>query len=153
MKELDKAIAERLVRRLLESSGSSVRVVLEDSFPGGRMIGGKYSLSTHTITMYISEIASQCMQLFGSDLQLADYFEVVFAHELGHAEDSNLPELARRLEENMAAVETAHTALLIEENAWAYALKLLPDAEPAFVDRIIEHSLASYFDAIDQASA
>lgn len=153
MKELDKAIAERLVRRLLQSSGSTARVLLKDSFPGGRMIGGKYNLSTHTITMYTAEIARQCIQLFGTDAQLAEYFEVVLAHELGHAEDSRLPELARSLEGEMTAIDAASTALLIEENAWAYALKLLPEAEPAFVDRIIEHSLAGYIEAIDQASA
>lgn len=117
------------------------------------MIGGKYSLSTHTITMYLTEIASQCVQLFGSDEQLADYFEVVLAHELGHAEDPRLPELARILEQNKAAMESARTALLIEENAWSYAIQLLPHAEPAFVDRIVEHSLAGYFEAIVQASA
>ncbi|MFC4101223.1 hypothetical protein [Paenibacillus xanthanilyticus] len=153
MRELEKAIAERIVRRLLEASGSTATVILKGSFPGGRMIGGKYSLATHTITMYLTEIASQCVQLFGSDEQLAEYFEVVLAHELGHAEDPCLAELAGSLEQHKTAMESARVALLIEENAWSYAMKLLPHAEPAFVDRIIEHSLASYFKAIEQAPA
>ncbi|MFP3443232.1 hypothetical protein R0K18_36410, partial [Pantoea sp. SIMBA_133] len=65
----------------------NVPIQLTDYFPGERLIGGKYSLETNMITIYMEEVRKQCILLFGSDDHLNDYFTVIVAHELGHAAD------------------------------------------------------------------
>ena len=86
---------ERIVDQILIQSGSSVDVKLESFFPGDRFAGGKYNFGTHTITLYIEEIKAQCLQIFSSLDHFEDYLAVVFAHEIGHAEDIQLAEIGR----------------------------------------------------------
>ncbi|MBT2687319.1 hypothetical protein J7I93_03890 [Bacillus sp. ISL-47] len=137
-----------VVRELLERSGSLVDVKLEDHFPGNRLAGGKYSMGSHTITLYIEEIKNQCYQLFSSGEHFLDYFAFVFAHELGHAEDKELEKLAERLDECLTEQERYQIALKIEENAWEFAEKLLPEMDKAFMQKIIYHSLKPYWDKL-----
>jgi hypothetical protein len=141
---LKKESLDLVVRELLERSGSLAKIKLENHFPGNRIAGGKYSMGTHTITLYMEEIMKQCQQLFSSADRFLDYFTVVFAHELGHAEDTELEELANYLDSCITEQERCLTALKIEENAWAFAEKLLPDMDKAFMQKIIYHSLKPY---------
>lgn len=141
---MKKESLDLVVRELLERSGSLAKIKLENHFPGNRIAGGKYSMGTHTITLYMEEIMKQCQQLFSSTDRFLDYFTVVFAHELGHAEDTELEELANYLDSCITEQERCLTALKIEENAWAFAEKLLPDMDKAFMQKIIYHSLKPY---------
>lgn len=84
------------------------------------------------------------MRLFGSLEKLEDYAAVVLGHELGHANDSELEELASRLDWDLSAAERAFVRLAIEENAWRYARTVLADLDPAFVEPIVSESLAGY---------
>ncbi|WP_370224387.1 hypothetical protein [Cytobacillus sp.] len=144
MYALKKESLDLVVRELLERSGSLAEIKLESHFPGNRIAGGKYSMGTHTVTLYMEEIKNQCHQLFSSADRFLDYFTVVFAHELGHAEDAELEELANHLDSCITEQEHFLTALKIEENAWAFAEKLLPDMDKAFMQKIIYHSLKPY---------
>jgi hypothetical protein len=146
--ELKKEGLDLVVQELLERSGSLVNIKLEGHFPGNRLAGGKYSMGSHTITLYIEEIKNQCYQLFSSGEQFWDYFAVVFAHELGHAEDKELEELAERLDLCGTEQERCQIALKIEENAWGFAEKLLPEMDRAFMQKIIYHSLKPYWDQL-----
>jgi hypothetical protein len=141
---------KRLINDLLIQSGSKVSVEVDSYFPGGRLIGGKYSMSHHSITMYIEVIKEQCLQLFSSLEYIADYFAVVFAHELGHAEDPELAILAEQLDECRTEMERNQISLKIEENAWDFARELLPEMDHVFMDRIIFHSLLPYHDRLLQ---
>ncbi|WP_246188155.1 hypothetical protein [Paenibacillus tengchongensis] len=132
------------VKDLLDRSANGVAVKYEPRFPGGRLVGGKYQMSTHTVYLYIEEIIRQCRLMFGSTGRLQEYFAVIMAHELGHSADAELESLADRLDEPLTARERAEIQLRIEENAWAYAAALLPEIEPAFMQRIIDESLAAY---------
>ncbi|KON86024.1 hypothetical protein AF332_03805 [Sporosarcina globispora] len=150
---MKKESLDLVVRELLERSGSLVDIKLESHFPGNRIAGGKYSMGTHTVTLYMEEIKNQCLQLFSSAERFLDYFTVVFAHELGHAEDQELEELANYLDTCLTEQERCLTALKIEENAWAFAEKLLPDMDKVFMQKIIYHSLKPYREQLQMEPA
>ncbi|MRX73909.1 hypothetical protein GJU40_17375 [Bacillus lacus] len=142
-----------LLLSLYTKSGSEAVLQYQSFFPGNRLVGGKYHLGTHTVTLYIEVIKQQCLQLFGTLERLQDYALVVLAHELGHAEDDELPLLADQLEAAATQLERDRTALKIEENAWRFAKELLTDIEPAFFDEVAEQSLFSYRTAINLQTA
>ncbi|WP_233523086.1 hypothetical protein [Peribacillus saganii] len=142
-----------LIDDLLLASGSQVKVNLEEHFPGDRFAGGKYSMGSNTITLYIEEIKQQCLQLFSSLDHFMDYLAVVFAHEIGHAEDKELMALADKMDESLNERERQEIALQIEENAWEYAVQLLPHLNPDFVYEIIENSLEPYWEQLEQEPA
>lgn len=139
---------EKLVNDLVLRSGTEAAVKLETSFPGDRIVGGKYSLSSHTITMYIEEIEIQCLQLFSTLDPLKDYFKTVFAHEIGHAEDPELETLSVQLDECDNDLDKFRIALQIEENAWEYARKLTPEIDAAFFNAIVAQSTKAYRDKL-----
>ncbi|MBT2694926.1 hypothetical protein [Bacillus sp. ISL-55] len=143
---------ENIVETILVQSGSSVQVELEDFFPGDRFAGGKYNFGTHTITLYIEEIKAQCLQLFSSLDQFEDYLAVVFAHEIGHAEDGELAELIQQIEETGNDVLKKKVALQIEMNAWDYARMLIPEKLHSFMDTIIGYSLEPYYEALEMSA-
>jgi hypothetical protein len=140
---------ENIVESILVRSGSSVKVELENFFPGDRFAGGKYNFGTHTITLYIEEVKAQCLQLFASLDQFEDYLAVVFAHEIGHAEDSELEELIQQMDGTNQDFTRKRIALKIEENAWNYARKLMPKRLHSFMDIIIHYSLQPYYEALE----
>ncbi|MBT2679092.1 hypothetical protein J7E38_08760 [Bacillus sp. ISL-35] len=140
---------EKIVERILVQSGSSVQVELEDFFPGDRFAGGKYNFGNHTITLYIEEIKAQCMQLFSSLDQFEHYLAVVFAHEIGHAEDRELAELIQRMDGMANEMTKKGIALQIEMNAWDFARTLIPQKLHPFMDTIIHYSLEPYYEALE----
>jgi hypothetical protein len=148
--ESEKVIKERfqqIVDELLGRLDSELNVIVERTFPGKRLIGGKYSMSTHSITMYTDSVTEQCLRMYGESDCLPDYFKVVLAHELGHAHDHELEVLAARL--NEADIEERSRLMLrIEENAWKFARTLLYDVAPAFLEEIERQSLAPYYQAV-----
>jgi predicted Zn-dependent protease with MMP-like domain len=144
---------ELIVDELLEKAGSTAVVVLEDYFGGNRFAGGKYSMGTHTITLYTEEIKKQCQQIFSSLDHFEDYFAVVCAHEIGHAEDRELGELADHFDLAATSLERNQLALRIEENAWEFAEKLLGHINIAFVKTIIYHSLQPYMELLEAETA
>ncbi|MBO2944701.1 hypothetical protein JJQ72_12035 [Paenibacillus sp. F411] len=150
---MKKSVLNRLVSDMLLRSGSGVAVKLESRFPGGRLIGGKYGMDAHAVTMYTEVIQQQCLQLFGSLESVYDYFTVVFAHELGHAMDDELSVMIERLD--AAEDERARTeiALQIEEKAWSYARGWLTEVDPSFISVIIEQSLAAYHEELAPVTA
>ncbi|TCN26623.1 hypothetical protein [Mesobacillus foraminis] len=139
---------EKLVNDLVLRSGTQAAVKLEASFPGDRIVGGKYSVSSHSITMYIEEIEIQCLQLFATMDHFTDYFKAVFAHEIGHAEDTRLEELSAQLDQSESDMDKFRIALEIEENAWAYARKLTPEINEAFFNTIVHQSTKAYKDKL-----
>ncbi|EDL65459.1 hypothetical protein BSG1_11316 [Bacillus sp. SG-1] len=138
---------QQITSTLQARAGSSVNVILEKNFPGKRIAGGKYNMGTHTITMYIDEIKRQCKMLFSSLENFYEYFAVVFAHELGHAEDEELEALAERMD-TADDYERKKLALQIEENAWCIAKELIPEIDSNFTRQIIQESLLSYRDQV-----
>ena len=140
---------ESNIETILVQSASSVQVELEDFFPGDRFAGGKYNFGTHTITLYIEEIKAQCLQLFSSLEQFEDYLAVVFAHEIGHAEDRELAGLIHQMEETGNDLLKKKVALQIEMNAWDYARMLIPEELHPFMDTIIGYSLEPYYEALE----
>lgn len=140
---------EKIVERILVQSGSSVKVELEDFFPGDRFAGGKYNFGSHTITLYIEEIKAQCLQLFSSLDQYENYLAVVFAHEIGHAEDRELAELIQKMGGTTNDVSKKGIALQIEMNAWEFARTLIPQKLHPFMDTIIHYSLEPYHEALE----
>ncbi|WP_338113000.1 hypothetical protein [Paenibacillus artemisiicola] len=153
MKELPLGSYEDIIEGLIAKSGSRAAVAVEDRFPGGRLIGGKYAMRSHAVTLYRGVIAEQCMQLFGSAERLREYAAVILAHELGHAEDGELPALVDALERGTTERERLETALRIEENAWRYAEALLPERDGAFFGAIVAESLRPYREALMDQSA
>lgn len=146
MQEL--ASIENVVSNLLVRSRSQVKVKLASSFPGGRLVGGKYHLGTHTITLFIEEIKKQCLQLFHTDVDFLSYLAIVLSHEIGHAEDGELVRLSDQLDHSINQFERDRLALEIEENAWHYAALLLEDIDTNLVDTVIYHSLRPYRDKL-----
>ncbi|WP_409272614.1 hypothetical protein V1499_22085 [Neobacillus sp. SCS-31] len=142
-------IYTKILTPLLLKSGSKAQIKLEGHHPESRLAGGKYSLSTHTITLYIEEIKEQCIQIFGSLVNLDLYIAVVFAHELGHAEDRALSILADRLEMATTETERARLSFLIEKRAWKYAEVLLQGTDRKFRKKIIFQSLRHYYEQIE----
>lgn len=139
---------ETIVDQILSQSGSSVKVELEDYFPGDRFAGGKYNLGSHTITLYIEEIKAQCLQIFSSLDRFEDYLRIVFAHEIGHAEDSQLLDLIDEMDMCSNEFTSKRIALKIEENAWDYARGLIPETIHPLMDTIIAFSLEPYYEAL-----
>ncbi|WP_410770553.1 hypothetical protein [Fontibacillus sp. BL9] len=150
---MERTAAKQIFDELLEVSGSGVSVKMKSRFPGGRNVGGKYSMSDHSVTIYLGEIKKQCMTLFGSLDGYGQLLRIVFAHELGHAEDAALADLSDRLDTCESELERKEIALRIEENAWEYALKLVPDADKQMMDTVIYYSLHAYREAIAQETA
>ncbi|MBN8208385.1 hypothetical protein JI666_06485 [Bacillus sp. NTK071] len=134
---------QQIIRKLQELSGLDVDILLENDFPGRRMIGGKYSLETNVVTIYLEEVRKQCFRLFGSEEKLVDYFSVILAHELGHAADRNLMELAMVRADHTDHQKRMQLSIKIEENAWNYAKRLVPDLHN-ILNVVREHSLAMY---------
>ncbi|HZG69896.1 MAG TPA: hypothetical protein VEY51_00025 [Chondromyces sp.] len=140
---IEKNIKE-LIEELVKRSGSSASVIIENHFPDHRMVGGKYNSNNHTVTIYLEEIREQCQQVFLTDDFFLDYVAVVLAHELGHAEDSELEFLSNKLYKETNEIEKKKIALKIEENAWEFAEKLIPEMDQAFMKTIIYFALKSY---------
>jgi predicted Zn-dependent protease with MMP-like domain len=138
-----------IVDQILIQSESSVKVELESYFPGDRFAGGKYNFASHTITLYIEEIKAQCQQIFSSLDHFGDYLAVVFAHEIGHAEDSQLADLIEQMDASNNEYTRTGIALNIEKNAWEYARMLIPQTIHPFMDRIIHYSLQPYYEALE----
>lgn len=132
-------------------SRSKVQVIIEPRFHDNRLVGGKYHLGSHTVFLYKEEIIRQCCRLFGSSSRLREYIAVILAHELGHAQDPELLQLADALDEPLTPREEAEIRLRIEENAWAYALSLLSETDTSFLDSIMEESLFSYRHQLNRA--
>jgi hypothetical protein len=147
--KLQQRVIEKVVNELLQRTGSSVKVLLEASFPDNRLVGGKYHISTHTITLYMEEIKEQCVQLFSTDAYFLDYLKIVFAHEIGHAEDLELSQLCDQLDECKTPFERNKLALKIEENAWHYAELYLQEVDHSLVETVIYHSLQPYREKIE----
>lgn len=144
MSSLKEVIFQPVIEELKQRSGSRACIILEPSYLGGRMIGGRYHMASHTVYVYSETISQQCAQLFGTLERLEEYAAVVCAHEIGHAEDRELGSLARLLDTELPPLRRAQIALRIEENAWRYARRLLPDVDPAFMEAIIDESLYAY---------
>ncbi|YBZ95647.1 hypothetical protein M1E09_00530 [Bacillus sp. AK031] len=138
---------QQITSTLQARANSSVNVILAKHFPGKRIAGGKYSMSAHTITMYIDEIKKQCQMLFSTLDHFYEYFTVVFAHELGHAEDKELEELVDQMDVS-TDFERKKIALQIEENAWCFARDLIPEIDKNFTNEIIHESLLFYRDQV-----
>ncbi|GAA0136455.1 hypothetical protein YSY43_32960 [Paenibacillus sp. YSY-4.3] len=140
--------AQHIMDQLLMQSGSTVSLDVRSRFPGGRNVGGKYSIVNHKVTMYLEEIKKQCLSLFGSLDVFPQVLSIVFAHELGHAEDASLKELSDLLDASDNELERKRIALRIEENAWDYAKTLIPEEDQSIMQTVIYYSLKSYRDAI-----
>ncbi|MGG4108711.1 hypothetical protein AAXB25_32955 [Paenibacillus lautus] len=141
---MNKSELNRITQELLRRSGSSVTVEMEAYFPGGRLIGGKYVMNSHSVTMYTEVIRQQCLQLFGTLEPFHAYFAVVFAHELGHSMDLMLTELCDRMDRTVDEWEQDQIALQIEENAWNNAMPWIQDMDPDFIQVIVDRSLEAY---------
>ncbi len=140
--------AQLIMNQLLMQSGSTVSLDVRSRFPGGRNVGGKYSMADHRVTMYLDEIKKQCLSLFGSLEVFPQVLRIVFAHELGHAEDASLKELSDLLDACDSELERKRIALRIEENAWEYAKTLIPEEDQSLMQTVVYYSLKSYRDAI-----
>ncbi|WP_052476005.1 hypothetical protein [Cohnella kolymensis] len=138
------------IRQLVSLTGSTVKVVVEERFPGGRLVGGKYNPATHTITLFRDCIREQCIQLFGTENVLDQYAAIILAHELGHAQDPQLAQLAEQLASPVASKrEQRKIALKIEKNAWNFACALFPEwKQSALCQEIAYQSLADYYKAM-----
>jgi len=141
---LNKSELNRITQELLRRSGSSVAVQLDGYFPGGRLVGGKYAIGNHSVTMYTEVIRQQCLQLFGSLEQVYAYYAVVFAHELGHSMDVQLSELCDLLDSSVDEQEYMRILRQIEENAWNLAMPWISDMDPSLVKMIVDQSLEAY---------
>ncbi|KAF9132481.1 hypothetical protein BGX30_012651 [Mortierella sp. GBA39] len=143
-----------IIRELVGRSGLGVQVRLRTRSRDGRLIGGKYGMVSKRITMYTGVIEEQCMQMFGSLDRVEEYFTIVLAHELGHAADPELPALSESLEDmNLTEEQRMRVALQIEENAWNYALELIPEADLPMMSAIIDESLYAYRLQVEEAGA
>lgn len=143
-----------IIRELVGRSGLGVQVRLRTRSRDGRLIGGKYGMVSKRITMYTGVIEEQCMQMFGSLDRVEEYFTIVLAHELGHAADPELPALSESLEDmNLTEEQRVRVALQIEENAWNYALELIPEADLPMMSAIIDESLYAYRLQVEEAGA
>ncbi|MET3207265.1 UNVERIFIED_CONTAM: hypothetical protein ABIC26_000199 [Paenibacillus sp. PvR008] len=61
-----------------------------------------------------------------------------------HAADSELLDLSDAMEQESGLETRQRLALQIEENAWNYALKLVPEIEATFISAVIVESLLAY---------
>lgn len=145
-----RTVAKRIIVELVSRSQSRVSIRLKSHFPGGRNVGGKYNVNTHSITIYLEEVKKQSVLLFGTLDRFEDVLKIVLAHELGHAEDDSLLACCDLLDHCSTELEALQIALRIEENAWNYASKLLTDVDPEMLHTMTTCSLQSYRDAIAQ---
>ncbi|MED1204066.1 hypothetical protein [Heyndrickxia acidicola] len=143
----------KTMKDVLALSGSNANVRLMNRFPGNRLVGGKYSPGTHTVTLYIEEIRKQCRLLFASEDVFPIYFWIVLAHELGHAEDSELNTLSERYDICGSDVERKRIALKIEENAWDFARTIVPEDYRGILEEIIDQSLRAYREDLEPVGA
>ncbi|WP_052728407.1 hypothetical protein [Domibacillus tundrae] len=133
-----------VIKRLLDLSGSTVAVEIHKSADRQTIVGGKYSLAQHKIILYWDGIQEQCRILYGSLKPFDQHLAAVFAHELGHAEDTQLKGLADQLDETVDLLQKKRIALRIETNAWHYANRLLQDADNEFLQFLMHMSLEPY---------
>ncbi|ANS76192.1 hypothetical protein AWM70_17715 [Paenibacillus yonginensis] len=150
---MNKTAARLVVEPLLERSGSTVSLKLKSRFPGGRNVGGKYTMKDHSVTLYLEEIGIQARQIFGTEEYAEDVLKIVAAHELGHAEDAELPLLSEQLDECQSEPEYNRLALRIEENAWDFARRLLTEVDSGLLDTMIYFSLKAYREAVAEGIA
>lgn len=150
MKLLYTLHAKPIVKHLLKKSGSRAQVRLRHRFPGGRTVGGKYSVSDHSVTLYLWGIRKQCRMMFGSTASslCKQLLQIVLAHELGHAQDQMLSELSDSMDACESVLDRCRLALQIEENAWDYARQLLPASSLGMLEVVAGHSLSAYHDVI-----
>ncbi|RFU62107.1 hypothetical protein [Peribacillus glennii] len=120
---------------------ATLNLVIENEFPGTRCVGGKYSADKHLITLYRKDIEIQCERLLGSLDRLEEYTWIVFAHEVGHALDLELPSLSGEL----SITNNMETLYKIEVNAWDIAEKLVPFIDRELVQKVRAESLAHCF--------
>ncbi|WP_037286944.1 hypothetical protein [Saccharibacillus sacchari] len=147
---MNRILIEDTVTDVLTRSNSEIEVVLENLFPGKRLIGGKYNLDDHRITLYLDALEEQCLILFGSLEPFEEYVRVVLAHELGHANDPELEYLSDRLVNIRGSLPRTRITLRLEENAWRYANRLLRMENPAVFDTIMGQSLSSYYELLPE---
>ncbi|WP_322924345.1 hypothetical protein [Paenibacillus campi] len=138
------------IETLLLRASSDVRVRTRKKFPGPRSVGGKFSMGSRMITLYLQEIEEQCFQLFGSLRSADDYFTIILAHEIGHAHDPLLEQLSDELDCCPEPLAAAQLALRIEQNAWNYAAELIPEVDRFLFEKIVECSLEAYYERIQQ---
>jgi hypothetical protein len=126
----------------------TIKLVIEDEFPGTRCVGGKYVPSTHSIFLYEKDIKIQCRHLFGSNECLESYQWIILAHELGHALDEDLLSLSAKFD------QTEDIGLLyqIECNAWEIGKKLIPFINSELFSSIKDQSLAHYHKEMEKIS-
>ncbi|MBM7694122.1 hypothetical protein JOC77_003566 [Peribacillus deserti] len=132
---------EEITSELIIRSGKNIPVLLENRFPDGRLVGGKYNLGTRSITMYIETVKEQCHMLFGNVTDFLNYYAIVLAHEIGHAMDEELQELADRLNDS----DDHQSRALIrkaEETAWEAAREILFDVDEKLFSKIKEVALS-----------
>lgn len=102
----------------------------------------------HSVTIYLEEIDKQALRLFGTPEVAEELLKLITAHELGHAEDAELPMLSSQLDFASSELEQNQIALQIEENAWKFARELVPEVDPVLTDSLIYFSLQPYREAI-----
>ncbi|WP_082220407.1 hypothetical protein [Domibacillus robiginosus] len=149
MREMDPYTREKaklppLIQSLLDRSGSTVSVEIHDSAGRHTIAGGKYSLAQHKIILYWDGIKEQCRILYGSLKPFEQHLAAVFAHELGHAEDDQLKDLADQLDRTEDSLQKKRIALRIETNAWSYASRLLEEDDREFLQFLMHMSLEPY---------
>ncbi|GGN93642.1 hypothetical protein [Saccharibacillus kuerlensis] len=147
---MNRTLIEHIVTDVLTRSNSEIEVVLENLFPGRRLVGGKYSLDDNRITLYLGVLEEQCKLLFGSLEPFEEYVRVVLAHELGHAHDPELEYLSERLVRIRGKVSRTRVSLRLEENAWRYADNLVRIENPAVFDTIRGQSLTGYYELLPE---
>ncbi|PLT31272.1 hypothetical protein [Peribacillus deserti] len=132
---------EEITSELIIRSGKNIPVQLENRFPDGRLVGGKYHLGTKSITMYIETVKEQCELLFGNVTHYLNYYAIVLAHEIGHALDEGLDQLAERLHDSddQLAKQLIRKA---EETAWEAAKDIVFDIDEKLFSKIKEVALA-----------
>jgi hypothetical protein len=140
------------IETLLRRASSDVRVRTKKKFPGSRSVGGKFSMGSRMITLYLQEIEEQCFQIFGSLRSIDDYVTIILAHEMGHAHDPLLEQLSDQLDSCHEPLEAARLALRIEQNAWDYASELVPEVDRFVFEKIVECSLEAYHERIQEAA-
>ena len=122
----------------LNQYDSSLQLLLEDEFPDRRCVGGKYSITKHTITLYKKDIEIQLKRLLGSLERLEEYAWIILAHEMGHALDPDLSVLSMELQ----GQNKRETLYQIELNAWNIAGGLIPFIDEDLFIRVRDESLS-----------
>ncbi|KUP04008.1 hypothetical protein Q73_14380 [Bacillus coahuilensis m2-6] len=129
---------------------SNVNIIIKDYFPENKLVGGKYHVGSHTVTVFIEEIRKQCLQIFQSEEPLQDFITIVTAHEIGHAEDVELLDLIDQLDTATSEKEKVLIKLKIEENAWDFAATIIPRRLEGMLTVIRGISLQLYYDQLEE---